>query len=514
LIKLEEIFERDTYCVGIICLFILPFVIPYLSYGFGRDHGFFSLAGNMVLKGEVPYRDIFEYNFPGTIYIHALIINFLGRSALVFRVTDLVYQSVFIGIFYYYIKFFLDRKTALLACLLYITLYFTLPYWDTCQRDGFVLPFLFLSSLFFFRGLDKPSLLLLAGFCDASAVFIKPVYGTLFLGQCLYLLIETLSSRHDDGISWKAFYTKGGMYAAGFTLPLLAYAAYLQFNNALMPFVDAFSFGTGCYAGAYRFHLYVVFEKFFLGSIKSFLAVCGVAVLLMRREKKHLFLLCTLVCISVPLFVQNKFFLYHEIPVRSVASILVALGTFVFVNEIDARKLLLFAVLFTACFNDTVMASGGYYAYFSRNTRIFSGEKFTSQNEYTNLLQLDEAVSFIKNNSSPDDTIYATGFDPILYYMSGREPASKYFTAFFFIEPCRSNIDLQQKLYKRFINDLKKKMPKILLVSFDSSYNTLVDNYAIIPQNDDRFAGWRVFLHDNYKAVKVIGCNKVYVRAE
>jgi len=514
LIKLEEVFERDTYCIGIICLFILPFVIPYLSYGFGRDHGFFSLAGTMVLKGEVPYRDIFEYNFPGTIYIHAFIINFLGRSALVFRAADLVYQSVFIGIFYYYIKFFLDRKTALLSCLLYITLYFTLPYWDTCQRDGFVLPFLFLSSLLFFRGLEKPSLLLFAGFCDASAVFIKPVYGTLFLGQCLYLLIETLSSRHDAGISWKTFRMKGGTYATGFILPLAAYAVYLQLNNALIPFTDAFSFGTGCYAGAYRFHWYIVFEKFFLGSIKSFLAVCGIAVLLVRREKKHLFLLCTLACISVPLFVQNKFFLYHEIPIRSVASILVALGMLIFVNEIDARRLLLFAVFFIACFNDTMMASGGYYAYFSRNMRIVGDEKLTSPNEYTSLLQLDEVVSFIKNNSSPDDTIYATGFDPLLYYMSGRKPASKYFTAFFFIKPCFSNIDLQQKLHKKFIHDLKKNMPKILLVSFDSSYNTLVDNYAIIPKKDERFAAWRTFLHDNYRAVKVIGCNKVYVRVK
>ena len=46
-----------------------------------RDEGIFGLIGQAILRGEVPYRDIFDHKPPGVFYIYALALSIVPASA-------------------------------------------------------------------------------------------------------------------------------------------------------------------------------------------------------------------------------------------------------------------------------------------------------------------------------------------------------------------------------------------------------------------------------------------------
>lgn len=46
-----------------------------------RDEGIFGLIGQAILRGEIPYRDVFDHKPPGVFYIYALALSFVPASA-------------------------------------------------------------------------------------------------------------------------------------------------------------------------------------------------------------------------------------------------------------------------------------------------------------------------------------------------------------------------------------------------------------------------------------------------
>src|SRR5438552_14527006 len=46
--------------------------LPLLAVPLERDEGLYAGIGQAVLRGEVPYRDVFEHKPPGAFYLYAL----------------------------------------------------------------------------------------------------------------------------------------------------------------------------------------------------------------------------------------------------------------------------------------------------------------------------------------------------------------------------------------------------------------------------------------------------------
>src|SRR5439155_7290378 len=66
---------------GLIVLY-LAVRVPLLAVPLERDEGNFGVIGQAILRGEVPYRDVFEHKPPGVFYLYALALLFVPPTAV------------------------------------------------------------------------------------------------------------------------------------------------------------------------------------------------------------------------------------------------------------------------------------------------------------------------------------------------------------------------------------------------------------------------------------------------
>jgi hypothetical protein len=67
--------------VGLVLLY-LAVRLPLLPVPLERDEGLFGVMGQAVLRGDVPYRDVFEHKPPGVFYLYALALLFVPPTAV------------------------------------------------------------------------------------------------------------------------------------------------------------------------------------------------------------------------------------------------------------------------------------------------------------------------------------------------------------------------------------------------------------------------------------------------
>ena len=103
------------------------------------------------------------------------------------------------------------------------------------------------------------------------------------------------------------------------------------------------------------------------------------------------------------------------------------------------------------------------------------------------------AITFIESNTSIGDKIYVWGFDPLIYYLSGRDCVSRFIYNFplYWKE---NNKEFQDE----FLGELAKEKPKLILVSqrdplfFISGYKE--DSKSMLK----KFDNFKAFIENNY----------------
>src|SRR5688572_12300501 len=74
----------------LLALLALAFGLVSLTYPFGRDQGLYHYVGReWLLRGSIPYRDMFEHKPPGLYILHALSVLLFGQKLYAIRVLDL-----------------------------------------------------------------------------------------------------------------------------------------------------------------------------------------------------------------------------------------------------------------------------------------------------------------------------------------------------------------------------------------------------------------------------------------
>ena len=103
------------------------------------------------------------------------------------------------------------------------------------------------------------------------------------------------------------------------------------------------------------------------------------------------------------------------------------------------------------------------------------------------------AIDYVNQHSNADDLIYLWGYDPLVYYLSGRKCVSRFIY----------NVPLLWKgenteFRKEFMIEMNKKNPKLILVAsgdplyFISGYNE--DSKQLL----ERFAEFSAFIREKY----------------
>jgi hypothetical protein len=139
----REGFPEGRAAVGLSLLLLVVLFVnvpPLLCMGLDSDATQWDLCTRTVLHGGVLYRDAFENNLPGMLWLHAAVRSLLGWSTAALRAADLLLVATAVWL--------LGRQLpssaglaarAALAVVLFL-FYFSTSEWCHCQRDTWMLP--------------------------------------------------------------------------------------------------------------------------------------------------------------------------------------------------------------------------------------------------------------------------------------------------------------------------------------------------------------------------------------
>jgi hypothetical protein len=187
-----------------------------------------------ILDGAVPYRDLFDMNFPGVYLIHVAVLGLLGPSSAAWRAVDLALTAGVAVLLFRSARPFGPRSAAISA-LLFSAYHLMGGPTQEGQRDLFLFFFLLAATLCAVRVLEsqvaQPRYSLAAGVWLGVAITLKPqgaLYALLLVGA-LSLGVRRL------GRPWLREVTA---LCAGALVPVAAAGAWLFARGALASFLE------------------------------------------------------------------------------------------------------------------------------------------------------------------------------------------------------------------------------------------------------------------------------------
>ena len=446
-------------------------LLPTLWFGFGADHGM-TAYGAWIWRefGELPYVHYFEGDFPGIFLLNYFIQETLGESVSAFRIFDLLWQSATVLLIFLVSSAVFGKPMAgFLAGMLYAVYYYGLGYWNTGERDTFLLlPCLVSFWLYFRRWPEEAGLQysVLTGLLFGFAFLVKPVAalpGLLFAG------VVFKSSRSK--------YLATALFALFAGLPFLAFLAWYWRLGHLEEMIQVlFVFSSRVYTNT----LLLAPKDFLSGIImtKSFalapLMGLGIALYLIFGKSQEPtarangnWLLVLFAGFFMGYLVQGKYFLYQQAPVSGMMSIFAGAGWTHFLEKFKAfrsAKARLGLVMGLIILSLVIMLS-------EHERRKFLFASLTMRPSKGQLLNpffqpLVQAADYVRAHTSPDDKLQVWGGDGLVNYLSRRRCPTRFAQNFPLtlaaVSP--SGAEIKEELGREFLDSIQKDPPVYFLV--------------------------------------------------
>jgi hypothetical protein len=178
-------------------------------------------------EGAVPYRDVFDMNFPGVYLLHLLVVRALGIGDLAWRMFDLAWLAA-LAVSAAAFAAPWGRVAAGAAAVLLALYHLSGGAWQAGQRDFLLCPFLVVGALGVVRWMEsgRPGALAWGGVAIGASMTLKP--HTVLLAAALGVVIVVTA--------WRARGTTAGslaMFAAGAAVAPLGVVGWLALSGAL-----------------------------------------------------------------------------------------------------------------------------------------------------------------------------------------------------------------------------------------------------------------------------------------
>lgn len=239
----QAIFAATLYVLSAM-LALAAIVQIVFSFGWDLiwDQAFMHYIAWCITDGAVPYRDIFDINFPLAYLIHIFIITVLGDGDVGWRVFDISCLAIISLLSALYCRRF-GRLCAVLAPILFASFHLSNGPLLAGQRDYYLLVFVMGGLLCLAAFFDRQRIrgVLGAGILLGAAVCIKPFVGAL----CVMCAGGIAVNQVRLGRSWGAPL----FFCAGTAVFPLMMAIWLAAIGGLGPFIRILSdFTLGQYA--------------------------------------------------------------------------------------------------------------------------------------------------------------------------------------------------------------------------------------------------------------------------
>ncbi|MEO6603898.1 MAG: glycosyltransferase family 39 protein, partial [Polyangiaceae bacterium] len=507
--------------------------VQILTFSFGRDQTIYSLVGEGVLHGKMPYRDLWDFKPPGIFLVFALAQGLFGRDMVAIRVLEVIgmLASVF-GFMRLADTFFERPRVGLIGGAVAALLQAELEFWHTAQPEVFggylTLAAIVLATapphqrrrgwvwfgtgvLFGLAFLFKPPLGGGALVCGAYLAKREQQRTGSTKNALFSMLVVGASAALPIVLCGLWFWARGAWPALHWTLA--------EFT----PGYTALGWKDRQAAGMLYYALEEAFFKFSALAAAGVIAMAAISPL-HGREREGTFLVLGIIAIQIAgVAMQGKFFPYHYAATLQLISFLAGLGLY---------------KLWRRCMNG---GFGGVLAWLSFvaiavSMRTASRDLPQDYSEralmrlkyalrlapYASREAADRELSWVadfslaadrdvglevRSRTRSADTIFVWGFEPSIYWFSERAPASR----FIYDVPQRSE---WQKDYARreLMNDLVKNRPAMIIVQhndvFPSVTGHLLDSHDELPG----FPELKAYIDDHFELLKRIEDFDLYQR--
>ena len=435
-------------------------------------------------EGRVPYRDIFDFQMPGSYaayYTIGILSNF-GDFRI--RVLDILILSSLLTITYLFMRGF-GKTPALAAGLLFGLKYLEGGPSMSFQREYLLLLFIALAVWIVTQEDLTAGHRILIGLLFGFAAVIKP-HASIGLLPVLLFDISNLRQRREMTLL-NATAKSILLLLVGFLIPILIVTAWLAFAGALAPFIDIARGYWPLYAqingqmevnaGAARWSF--IFDQVWrLGGSGLWLIPALIGVYLVPRHQKRVayLLLGLAFCYAVYPAFSGQFFPYHYIPFVYFILLLSSLCVLESNWQPAAFVILLMMIVVNIHLSSTFV-------------RQLEGKPITTPTD-----RAGDIARFLEKNLKEGDTVQPldwTGGTLLAMLETRAHIATPYIFDFYFYHHVSQ--PYIQRLRVSFMNDLERSSPRFIVEV------TAIDKPWITgPDTTREFPELRAFLDENY----------------
>lgn len=455
---------------------------PLLTYPFGRDQGVFATVADIIAQGGVPYRDAWEMKPPGVFYLYRAGFALFGRSALSPRLLDVLWTLAAALAIFALGRRLLSPWAGAAGALLFVVRYAAgHSFWNTAQCESFASLPTALAALALIAAERRRSAAfsLACGALIGAAVLIKFTLGIIILLPLIAAAVAAKEPRAPRlaraacsllgcaavlGVS-AALLWRAGALREMIEITLVWNARYAQLP---VPFPQAQSFAYQSFrflAGLPHLWLFPV----------GLLALVGTGDLALRPaagRTRWLVPAWALLMVAA-VWIQGKYYTYHWLPVLPPLALLAAQGLrgiwAALARAASRATCRALAAVGIACLCAALALA--YWATLRVPIRHLIGqmprEEFLARfDRYGDVsLQANRAVaSFLRAHTEPDDPIFIWGFEPLIYWLADRPPASR------FIYTVPLVVDWSPDAWRpELISDLTREQPRFLVVAHNDA---------------------------------------------
>jgi hypothetical protein len=469
--------------VSILALSGLYVLVRSLKWPIVHDTALLHYVAWRILSGDVPYKEIFEPNFPGIYLVHMFILKVLGPGDVqwqIFNIAAILLSAAAIAVF--------CRPAggwaAAVAPALFAAICLSQGATDMGQRDFLMVPLVLFSAHFLAVVLDRSRtwMLIPSGLLLGISFTLKPFALLLFL---LFLFIFIVHRRKHRRAS------VGGslLFLGSFSIPVALVLVWLQSLGALGSFIDIVTryllplYGKLERRGPVFFTLFLLAQLFFLSP-----ALVSLPILKFRefiQKPRNVILIAGLFYGLLHFVLQGKGFIYHLFPFFGFVTVFAGILVDRLMKDPSAR------VRATAVI-------GFFFMVYLYSNRCFEvGRRNMTVEEIKPLVPklVRELQAYPVTGKDEVQVLDTTeGAIHALFLLRIRQP-TRFINDYQFLHDTGN--PYIQKLRAEFIRDLEARSPRLIVAA----------NYSWIPPNTiarlHQFPEFEKLLDSRYRVYKV-----------
>lgn len=396
---------------------------PFFSYP-GRDGGIFLYVGSLILKGRIPYLDVWENKGPLVFYINALglLLADGSRWGVWFLEFLFFFGAGVIG--YVVIRRLIGVIPALVGTFVWVTAAGNVLQGGNFSEE-YSLLFSFIAIFGFLGSLEQPQrnvYSLLAGVSLGLNILLRPNNISMQIAAAgAYFVIAIFSKE------WSLFFKRVVWYGAGTLVIIIPVVLYFALQGALAEMINVvlvFNYQYSDGINPSRVLDGLMSASLSIGSVYVTIAILGYVFSLWRLirnginsplEKFLLILLIGWPVEAVLSALSGRNYLHYFIGWAPYVGILCGYSAHLLMRQFVTNSDKYSALVLLAFVSVALFGKMNIWKDYS----AVLAHKFSSSN--ADLDYRDPVASYIMENTSPQDNVFIWGFRPVINFASDRE---------------------------------------------------------------------------------------------